>query len=552
MTNNLLTKDVLPCVVQVGFAGARRLFPDQPDRQEAEARLAMVRDHLKAKLQALPAALKFSEHHFCCGISSLAIGADTLFTQVCQSLAIPQRIFFPQHRDDFFNARDSQGSPDFDDHGRETALKLLGSPHIIEERLVSDSNDRHERFSDCNCELAMVSDVLICLFHSDSGGEPGGTHELLKLAQAQGKPTLEIRVSWNDGKPVFQDYWHMPQKHDLPQLPDEIAPLPLRLASSTPGAAVLPSVEDFCGVVKKHVSDLARKYSQYFSYAALAILVTHVFATFCATVVLASHGSPGSHGSPDSDGGTTNQGSPWTIRLLAGELVFLSVGFTVHVLLHKKRVSAIWALNRLLAEINRSVRSLGLIHLPLDYLLGLQLPSKLVPLLRTLNILHLRGTKRAPGQDWEAMRDAYLNNRLTDSNPQKGQIVYYSKRCQDEKRWLHFAHAGFYVCSAAAFIATLFELLFPGRYFPSTYLGSAAILLPVLAVAALSWAAAKDYEARVHTYREMVEFLKNQVARIQSAVSRRENSRLIKETETHLLRETADWYSRRTHTHGPS
>jgi hypothetical protein len=73
-----------------------------------------------------------------------------------------------------------------------------------------------------------------------------------------------------------------------------------------------------------------------------------------------------------------------------------------------------------------------------------------------------------------------------------------------------------------------------------------AIILPVLAVGILSWGAAKDYEARSQTYRQMHEFLQAQERRFQQATSAREFERLVDGTEMRLLGETADWYSRRS------
>ena len=56
-----------------------------------------------------------------------------------------------------------------------------------------------------------------------------------------------------------------------------------------------------------------------------------------------------------------------------------------------------WAQSRLFAKVCRSVRARGDLLRPLDYLFRLHLPDGLtpdglVPLLRTLNILHLRST----------------------------------------------------------------------------------------------------------------------------------------------------------------
>ena len=76
-------------------------------------------------------------------------------------------------------------------------------------------------------------------------------------------------------------------------------------------------------------------------------------------------------------------------------------------------------------------------------------------------------------------------------------------------------------------------------------LGAFAIIMPLLAVAALSLAAAMDLEARAHIYKDMREFLEQQTAHL-NAASERSYPRLLLETESRLLGETANWFSRRS------
>ena len=73
-----------------------------------------------------------------------------------------------------------------------------------------------------------------------------------------------------------------------------------------------------------------------------------------------------------------------------------------------------------------------------------------------------------------------------------------------------------------------------------------AIFLPTLAVGALSWAAAKEYKARVQTFETMRRFLETQRTHFEQATSVREFHRLVEETESNLLGEISEWYSRRT------
>ncbi len=76
--------------------------------------------------------------------------------------------------------------------------------------------------------------------------------------------------------------------------------------------------------------------------------------------------------------------------------------------------------------------------------------------------------------------------------------------------------------------------------------GLAAILLPLVAVGALSLAAAFDLEARHHTFGDTCAFLAMQAERIAQATTFRELAGLVSETEAHLLGETVTWYARRS------
>lgn len=556
---------VLPCVVQLGFAGSRRLFQVPSDSPESAAFHQEVQKHLEQLLANLRSELTLGEHHFLCGISQIAIGADTVFTRACRTLKLPQRIFLPQHLDAYLDAVGSKGTPDFSAAERDTAKELLASPHIIQERLVSHAADRGLRFEDTNREIVRVSNVVVCLVAEHAQAKPGGSYDLVKLAKARGLPALEIRVRLQDGRPQFDRHWHDKDRFVAPALPPALAGLP---SPATGGE--LPNVAEFAGAVGESVSYLARRYSTFFITAALVIIVTHIFATLFATLVLAGHtahpeAAPSPVGAPAAAPPTAQSHDvpDWVVLLLSLllslELLVLGIGFSVHLVLRFTHPSQTWALARLLAEISRSVRSLGDFHLYLEYLFRLRLPTPLVPLLRTLNVLHLHSTRQFRDAPWEPIRDAYVRIRLTDPNAEKGQIAYYREKGARARRRLGITSFIFLICSLLAIVATLVKLLVllgaihlgAWESFAAPALGTLAILLPVLAVGAVSWAAAMDYEARVHTYGEMLQFLETEEKRLQRAVSAREFQTLVEETETRLLGETADWYIRRVFPHAP-
>lgn len=533
-TDSVVTPGKLPVVVQLGFAGSRQLFAeDGLSKEQEDAFLATIEAHLTERLRRLPVDLHLGKRHFLCGISQVAIGGDTLFTRACRALEIPQRILLPQPLDEYLTATGSEGERDFSDDEQRTARELLTSPHVIHERVVSDAPDRHSRFEDVNLEIVRVSDVLVCLRRADVAGKTGGTSHLLELAVRYRRHILDIQVSIQDGKPKFAETWHYEGDFTPPQLPPEIDAATLRLPSR-PGSA-LPSVADFCGMLRKFTSSKSIEHRQLFKRAALVIIGAHVAATMLAVAVLLIHGA-----------GLV----PW---LLSGEMALLAGGFLMHFRLHHSRASRVWALSRLVSEVSRSVRAAGEVHLYLSYLFWLPFPPGIRPLLRTMNVLHLRSTRPKQEEPWQPKRDRYVWGRFRD--PVNGQLVFYSRSLAKARRGLLCARTTFYACSFSAMSATLLKLFVLCHCLPMTYgredawanlFGALAIVMPVLAVAALSLAASFDLEALVQTYGETLQFLEKQEGYLSGATSEREFSKLLIGTEGVLLGETATWASRRS------
>jgi hypothetical protein len=239
---------------------------------------------------------------------------------------------------------------------------------------------------------------------------------------------------------------------------------------------------------------------------------------------------------------------------LALELLLLFVGFLVHQYLHHSHAVIRWALVRLVAEITRSLQAIDQLHLNLHYLFWLPLPARLQPLLHTLNILHLRSTRRLHSEqrkEWMWLRDRYVGDRLT-AQP-NGQIAYYTDALAADQRLLRVGTATFVACSLLAMCATGIKLIFSGigsaseaaPWMPSV-LGVLAIVFPILAVGALSFTASMDLAARSHTFAETLDFLNKQRPLLEQTVSLREFTSLLQETEVRLLGEVTNWYSRRS------
>lgn len=531
----------LPVVVQLGFAGSRRLAPEGATPEEARAWESGVERLLEARLRALHEELGLAPAHFFCGVAQVAIGADTLFARVCRSLDIPLRAFLPQPRDSYLAAVGSQGRDFTDDEAAEASAHL---DHAIQEHVAGTSANRRERFLEVNLEIVRVSDVVVCLLGVDAGSKAGagGTLELIALAAHRGVPVLELRVGRNAaGNPTLTDDWHDREGFRRPALPEQ-----LKLASN-PGLQATRDVTKYCDALKGLSSGQAKGRKRFFTNAAWVIIGTHVVATLLAVLALklgAVAATPG---------------------ILIVEMVLLFSGLVCHELLHRSHAAHMWALARVVSEVTASVRAIRMLHVYLSHLFALPFPDVLRPLLRTLNVLHLHSAC-AGSTPWTEIRDRYVHERLTKgSRPEESrpQIKYYT----DKLSKFRFRHAvaryGFLGCSVLALAATLLKLLLTEealadgsvlRQF-APWLGVFAVVLPVIAVAALSLAASFDIEALIHTYGEMVGdpsgpgeegVLQRQERLLRAATSEQEFARLVLATEATLLAEIATWASRRS------
>jgi hypothetical protein len=522
----------LPIVVQVGFAGSRFLFG--PGRLPADVERMLqgeVRDALVGRLAELPAHLGLAPQHVLCGVSQLAIGADTVFTEACRALGLPQRVLLPQPLAAFLAGGDA-GDPDFTPAEQDAARALLATAHIAELRVASDAEDRIDRFEDTNLALLNESDVVVCLLRAGALGRPGGTRDLVQRAAQAGKPVLLLEVSVEGGRPQLSP-WSMPESARLralfkpPGMPSEVA----GLVWAAPDDGALPDAKVYIDTVRRFASARTQRVSGGFRRAAITIIALHVAATLLATLA----GKVAAAG--------------WISALLAIELACLGAGLGIHHRLHRGASVRAWATSRLLAEVLRSMRSVAVTSVPIDYPRRLALPAHFAPLLRTADVLHGLRVRRAEPGDWAAQRARYVEERLTGA---QGQLGWFERAATVAGRRWTLAQRLFWVFSAGAFGATAVKLaalqgLLPAALWPamSSWGGLLAIVLPVVAVGCLSWAAAADLEARAKTYAEMHAFLGRQVDALKNAASARDFARAVRETELGLLGETLGWFSRR-------
>lgn len=519
MQTTTVPATALPLVVQVGFSGSRSLYDESvPTSLQSALDECVVRE-LRNVLCSLPRRLPLTAGHFLCGISQIAIGADMLFAAACSAEGVCHRFFLPQRLDDFLAAQGSRG-PDFTADQQAEVRRQVAAANVIQERVVTDSIDRGERFEETNLEILRVSDLLICLTRNDAVGQRGGTQRLLEHAVQRGVPTLELRVKTEGANVALTPQEHHFDRFTLPVPPSEMAAMPVPTELSAQG---LPSLEQYCSLLKSFGSDRARRLRRYFQWGAAIIIVTHVAATMLATACLATHGEHA-------------RGHLW---LVVAELAALAAGLGVHEYLHRGHTGKNWALSRLVAEVCRSAAAMQHCPVYLEYLFRLPLPDRLRKVVRTVNVLHLRSSRLAGAPSLQSVQPTYLQLRVGR------QIEFYAREARRAANWRNIARWVFTLCSAGAVLVVLLEL-FNSDVAPALLAGL-SIVLPVIAVAALSLAAAADLDARAESFREMHTFLLRQQPLLEGAMSLHEFLPLMLETEERLLGETANWYSRRAY-----
>jgi hypothetical protein len=342
---------------------------------------------------------------------------------------------------------------------------------------------------------------------------------------------LEICLGVKNGLPEFSETWHNRERFDAPVWPCSV---PAASLSAATDEQAVPTVKAYTDALKLACSQKAKSQRRIFTAVAWIILGTHVLATVLAVLALQLHG-----------GGAG-------VWLLGTEFVLLATGYLVHQHLHHSDACQAWAISRLLAELARSISSIAMVRVSLDYLFALPFPSTAKPFLTSLQVLHLHST-RGKSEEWDVIRKKYLDERLRSERT--GQIGYYNRCSETAKRGSWWFHTAFIACSVAAIIATLLKIITHGwaSRLPAVeeltdVLGTLAIVLPVLAVAALSLTAALDLQAREHTFREMHAFLVVNAERIETTKLEIDFVRLVQETEIRLLGEMVNWYSRRSFT----
>ncbi|MDB5267445.1 MAG: hypothetical protein JWP58_485 [Hymenobacter sp.] len=185
----------------IGFVGKRVLPPGS--EAALRATLAQVLDQLAAE----------NPGHALLGVSSLALGADTVFVELIAARGRPtyqQLIFLPTAPAGFFLPDDFRLG---DEAATDPAVQarvarsenLLKAPAVREVRITGTSTDRDERFAETAFAIVRACDVLLVActqadYDAALSPDPtiklarGGSAETLRYARAGHKRAIVLLV----------------------------------------------------------------------------------------------------------------------------------------------------------------------------------------------------------------------------------------------------------------------------------------------------------------------------------------------------------------------
>lgn len=151
----------------IGLTGHRRL--NNPD-----AVGALVRQQIEA--------LRSEVRGEIFGCSSVAIGADTLFAEICQSLRIPWIALLPFSPAEF--------KEDFSESQWSAVLALLRD--AIEVEVSGSAEDRNAAYLQCGRRTVDRSDAIIAVWDGKAARGVGGTADVVSYAREKKKPLIVI------------------------------------------------------------------------------------------------------------------------------------------------------------------------------------------------------------------------------------------------------------------------------------------------------------------------------------------------------------------------
>lgn len=435
------------------------------------------------------------------GVSSIAIGADTLFARALLSLSLPWRALLPSPVSEFRG--------DFAEEEWKTAQELLN--RAVEVDVRATPSVKNEAYLECGMDTVDQTDVLIAVWDEKPARGTGGTAEIVAYARSLKRPViilnpekLTVRREGFAENP-FSDA----EMEYLNRLPDGDEVIAVN------AAAVPPVVLHFFGKVDRMAARVAPNFRRW--------VASSIVMNSCATVLVAS-----------------TIAFALRMPLLDAVIFVMTAGAMGSVLYLKfRKIHSKWIHCRVAAEICRA--AIATWELPSLVLPNLAGQGKtFLRLTESIRMLHLTSRPKV-GQGLEYLRRQYVEARLDD------QLRYHQSRLKrlatmrTRLIWLFWICSGLAV--ARAIVAGAFSINGFGPEVVHALNHFLPLVLPCVAGCALALISVFDLNRQIARSRETEAFLTSARDEASAAASVRVLQRAIQRVEQFLSREIAEWYT---------
>jgi hypothetical protein len=478
---------VLPPGWIVGFTGHRRL-------RNPEAVAEVMRELVASLIKEIPGQLV--------GHSSVAIGGDTLFAEICLAAGIPWIALLPVAEDNFRS--------DFSEGDWARARALLHRAARVDS--LAAVKDRNLAYLEAGLATVEEADVMIALWDGQPSRGTGGTADVVAHARVLGKPLII----------VHPDELSLARERVTPELfvdaeMNYLNQLPPPISSSEPSGSSDDPKEILRCFFQKVDAEASRTAPRFRRWVAASVIMNTVAAILVAAAI------------------------GFGVRsLMLDTIVFMLVGAAVLsiVQIKRKRAHQNWIRSRVAAEICRSALAtwhVGEVTARLWFHL-----ADFSRLAKSIRLLQMRA-QDPPGMTLADRRESYLTHRISD------QFGYFHERSRRLQFALTAFTYGFWIFSGIGMGRTLFAAVvgLPAAHplftrFMQSFL---PIALPLAAGCALSLISIFDLARQLESSRAMenvLETVRDRIGRCENLSSLR---RAVESAENTFAGEFLEWFT---------
>jgi hypothetical protein len=513
---------MLESICAIGFSGHRELARPELIEKKIEELLDDIGEKTSSRLVA---------------VSSIAVGADILFVEACLKRKIPWIAILPMSPELFFNEQDFP-----DAKSRAHAISLLETATSVEftnpiiGNVLPESARKEYRevaFTDSGRRIVDYCDVFVAaLRQSEDKLKPGGTGDIVSYVKHCDRP---IAIIDPDTGEIHHHLWRGPFE---PAFVREIATLPetplghefLAADNTAEMRAFVDYFSRLSAAARRSVPRLRSMSSTAVFLHGCAVLLALALITWARAFL-----SPlGVHV------------AEWSKLILAGAALAATIWF----IWGKPHARA--ARYRLGTEICRSIMATW--NLPETHReIFRTLPVEYRELVRMLlNFRRLEGPRMSElrasdSSHWKEPVADYLKDRIHD------QLAYYRREQTKGQRWLHilepligiFAIGGLLFAAFAAFQAN-FALELGGQIAEGV-VEFGKVAFPFFAGTLIALLAVHESTRRKGRYGEMLEVLKENAKRLESAPHQKAACEIVIDNERALLAENIEWANTAKH-----